>query len=212
MRVLAINTVGPACEVVILQNGSVAVSLTETMRQGHDRRLPNLVKEALAKTETSIRDLDLITAVTGPGSFTGVRVGVAFARGLALAHDTRSFGVTALEASLPGILEDTAKIVVALPAKKRPPEKSWWMQTFQGSNACSLPVEASENDLRAEMQGADLLAGDLDGLGGSFEPTRPSAKRAAFFAAQLPTNVLRPIIPVYVRAPDAKPMAAVQRL
>jgi tRNA threonylcarbamoyladenosine biosynthesis protein TsaB len=70
----------------------------ERIARGHAERLHPMVEAALAEAKASYADLDRIAVTTGPGSFTGVRVGIAFARGLALALDIPAIGVGSLDA------------------------------------------------------------------------------------------------------------------
>ncbi len=88
--------------------------LQERREKGHAERLAPLVQEVLAQAGKKISDLDRIAVTVGPGSFTGVRVGLAFARGLAIGQPLKVAGVTTLEAIAAGVVShaDTVRVVL----------------------------------------------------------------------------------------------------
>src|SRR5262245_7505880 len=104
MVILGINTAGDACEAALVRDGVVIAARSAPMTQGHDARLAPVVDEVMREAGLAVAGLQRVAVVVGPGSFTGVRVGVAFARGLALAMDIAAVGVSSLEAleELPG--------------------------------------------------------------------------------------------------------------
>ena len=210
MLVLGINTVADACEAALIRDGAVIAELSEPMQQGHDARLAPVVEKLMRESGTAFTALDRIAIVVGPGSFTGVRVGVAFARGLALSLDKPAVGVTSLEA-LDG-LPQQGRVLALLPAKRRPPERTWWGQLVADGRGAAEPFEAGPVDLRPLAAGVDLVCGGLDGLpelGRMTTAAAPNARAAARFAARLADDDLPPPRPVYVREPDATPMRPV---
>lgn len=207
MLILGINTVGDACDVALVADAGPVAELAEPMEQGHDARLAPLAEQLMHESRTEFGKLTRIAVIVGPGSFTGVRVGVAFARGLSLALDIPAAGVTSLEA-LDG-LPRQGYVLGLLPAKRRPPERTWWAQLIDGGRGGAEPFEAGEDQLQSLAAGADAICGGLMGVP-DFGPTRiiasPSARAAAEFVSRLADADLPPPRPVYVRAPDAKPM------
>jgi tRNA threonylcarbamoyladenosine biosynthesis protein TsaB len=204
MLVLGINTVSDVCEAALVRDGQLVAERSETMAQGHDARLAPLVDELMREAGLAFAQLDRIAVIVGPGSFTGVRVGVAFARGLALALDRPAVGVTSLEAIAFG---SGGRVLAAMPAKRRPPELSWWAQAIEASRGAGEPLEADPALLRAmaadasSVWGYDLEAADL---AIPARAARPTARAAAMFAGALVVD-LPPPRPVYVREPDATP-------
>jgi tRNA threonylcarbamoyladenosine biosynthesis protein TsaB len=207
MLILGINTVADACEAALVRDGIVVAELSEPMQQGHDARLAPVVEKLMRDSGAAFADLDRIAVVVGPGSFTGVRVGVSFARGLALSLDKQAVGVTSLEA-LDGLPRE-GYVLGLLPAKRRPPERTWWGQLIDQGRGGAEPFEAAEPELQSLAAGVDAICGGLADIP-DFGPRRvvavPSARAAALFAARLTGGDLPAPRPVYVREPDAKPM------
>ncbi|NQY96027.1 MAG: tRNA (adenosine(37)-N6)-threonylcarbamoyltransferase complex dimerization subunit type 1 TsaB [Henriciella sp.] len=206
MIVLAFHTAGPACELAVTQDGKVIGELREPMQRGQDARLPGLTQTLLSKAKLSLDQIDRFAVVTGPGSFTGIRVGVAFARGLALATKAPCLGITTLEAALPAGQQGSA--IVALPAQKRPPDITYWTQTFRSGTAtdeaCEMTLETLADLLSSHPHmvygDAEMLQAKLPDL--TVHTARPTAARAAQVATTLDPD-LHPARPTYARAPDA---------
>lgn len=95
--ILAFDTSGPFCAAALLRDGDVLVARNEEMRRGQAERLMPLLEEVLAKGGVNWCDLDAIGVGTGPGNFTGIRISVSAARGLALGLGIPAVGVTGFE-------------------------------------------------------------------------------------------------------------------
>ena len=160
---LSINTSGPSCEAAVGGASGVLAQVEAAMTRGHDVRLPGIVGEAMDKAGCAFSDLAAIIVVAGPGSFTGVRVGVAYARGLAVATGAPAVGVTSLEAALPEPVPMGPGLVV-LPARRRPPELSWWVQEFDGAKPTGEAGEADIATLTTMASVSEWMAGGVDGL------------------------------------------------
>ena len=210
MTTLAINTIGSACEAAVLKDGSVLAKLSEPMQRGHDVHLPGVVKQSLEMAGLQFQDINRIGVVCGPGSFTGVRVGVSFARGLGIALGLTVIGVTSLEAALPKLAALNGDWVGVLPAKKRPPGLSWWTQKFENGQQIEPPMETDIDqmaDLLANISGVFGDTSSLNGLvesSGQLVSSSIDVERVALFSASAEPE-LHPPKPAYVRPPDAAP-------
>ena len=206
MIILGIHTAGPACDLAIWRDGEVLAEAREPMVRGQDARLPELTKSLLDEAGYTFTDISRYAVGTGPGSFTGIRVGVAFGRGLSLATGAPCIGVTSLEAAQPAGQQGSA--IVALAAQKRPPDITFWAQTFRSGMATAIANEMRADELVQLMSDRPhLLFGDQDALSRCFpndsiHAAAPSAARAAAVAAELDPDQ-RPARPTYARSPDA---------
>ena len=121
MRVLAIDTALAACSAAVLdtEQGGIIASESLPMLRGHAEALMPLIRRIMDEAGTAFRDLDRVVVTTGPGSFTGLRVGIAAARGIALAIDKPAVGVSTLSAYAAPYLadDDNAPVVVAIDAR-----------------------------------------------------------------------------------------------
>ena len=213
MIVLALNTAMDGCDVALLVDGHVAADVSTPMAKGHDSSLPVLVSEVMKRADRRLVEVDRIAVVTGPGSFTGVRVGVAFARGLALALSRPAVGVSSL-AAMP---REPGRVLAMLPAKTRPPDLTWWAQEFVDDKPAGDPFEEGLDLLIDRMQ---HVSGVVGGLGGALlsrlpdgiwmRDERPTALEAAKVVSFMSSiDRLPPATPVYVRPPDATVMLKV---
>lgn len=207
MIVLGLDTCLNACSAAVLDGGRVLASRSEPMARGHQERLAPLAAEAMSLAGVDFPALDRIGVTVGPGSFTGLRVGLAFAKGLASALSIPAIGVGTLEALAEG--ERSGVVFAALDARRG----QIYLQAFADGAALMapdiLPVEVAAARI-AELacgraitligSGAPLLAGAAPGarvLDG--EDADPVA--VARLAAVAPVAPARPL---YLRAPDAK--------
>ncbi|WP_339680041.1 tRNA (adenosine(37)-N6)-threonylcarbamoyltransferase complex dimerization subunit type 1 TsaB [uncultured Hyphomonas sp.] len=208
MLVLGLNTAFTAMEAAIVRDGEILADARETMARGQDKALPGFVERLLEEAGVTLADLDRIAVVTGPGSFTGIRIGVAYARGLSLVTEAPCVGVTSIEAAIPAGMEDT--VLGCIAAQKRPPEQTWWVQGVSGNQGIADTMEVGLDELKAMltgfhapifMQGGEALGDLADAL--DIRPLIPSAVTAALKAPMF-DPASHPPAPVYARDPDAK--------
>ncbi|WP_032642332.1 tRNA (adenosine(37)-N6)-threonylcarbamoyltransferase complex dimerization subunit type 1 TsaB [Enterobacter sp. EGD-HP1] len=118
MRILAIDTATEACSVALLNNDAVTAHFEECPRE-HTQRILPLVKEILTRSNTSLTDLDTLAFGRGPGSFTGVRIGIGIAQGLALGAELPMIGVSTLATMAQGAWRMTGatRVLAAIDAR-----------------------------------------------------------------------------------------------
>jgi tRNA threonylcarbamoyladenosine biosynthesis protein TsaB len=112
MLILAIDTALNACSVALMADGATRISMVEPMAKGQAERLACMVDEAMTQSGYGMADLDRIAVTRGPGTFTGVRIGLAFGRGLAIALGRPCVGLSTLEVLAKGV--DQPKVVAAI--------------------------------------------------------------------------------------------------
>jgi tRNA threonylcarbamoyladenosine biosynthesis protein TsaB len=218
VRILGIDTALGACSVALLDGESVTVRAHEEMQRGHAEALAPMVDNAMRAAGASFSSLERIAVTTGPGTFTGQRVGLAFARALALALKIPVVGVTTLDAMALEVLErQSADAAIAVCDAKRG-EVYLGGRDRAGETILApalLAIEDAVKQVRglaktaqgklvlagtgAELVGA-ALAGELRLLG---TLTQPDAVYVARLGALLDPAAAPPK-PLYLRAPDAK--------
>lgn len=102
MKILAIDTSGPVCGVCVMRDGVVRCEHTVQNKLTHSATLMPMIRDAMDSTGIGLGELDRIAAVVGPGSFTGVRIGVSTVRGLTAGCGVPCVPVDALEALAAG--------------------------------------------------------------------------------------------------------------
>lgn len=102
LKLLAIDTSGPVCGVAVMKDGAIVYEASAINRMTHSVNLLPMIDTACQSAGLTIAELDRIAVVSGPGSFTGVRIGVSTVKGLAHAHNTPCVAVDALEAMAAG--------------------------------------------------------------------------------------------------------------
>ena len=215
--VLAFDAAGSACAVAVRRGGTLLASVAAPMRRGQAERLVPLIESALAEAEVPAQALDAVAVTTGPGGFTGVRIGLAAARGYALALGIPVIGLNRFEVTAAGIAPQTAPARIRLVAldARRP---DIYLQSFApGGEALAPPWTACPQDLPAQMPIRPLLlAGDaaataaeaLDAAGRDVivahdtAQTDPAVLARLALAKPWPSAGDAPPRPLYMRAPD----------
>jgi len=210
MIVLAIDTCLDACQAALSADGRVLAERSEPMRRGHQERLAGLVQATMADAGLAFDAVDRVGVTVGPGSFTGLRVGLAFAKGLGLALGAPVVGVGVLEA-LAAAAE--AGFAAAIVDARR---GQVYVQAFADGRALMSPDILPLGSAAARLvelgagrpatlagPGAVLLAEALPGarLIDCVAP-QPAAIARLAEAARPPFPPPRPL---YLRAPDAEP-------
>lgn len=102
MRILALDTSGPVCGVAVTQDSRVLYEGAAVNKRTHSVNLMPMVDEALMRAGLTVDQMDLLAVVVGPGSFTGVRIGVSTVKGMAHGLNIPCVGIDALEALAAG--------------------------------------------------------------------------------------------------------------
>ena len=223
MRVLAIDTALAACSAAVLDTayGGIVASESMPMTRGHAEALIPLIARVMQRSELAFRDLDRVVVTTGPGSFTGLRVGISAARGIALATGMPAIGVSTLSAYAAPHLgaDDKSPVVAAIDAR----HEHVYLQVFaSGGRTLIAPRLVPLPDaVRAASDSAAYIVGSAAqavaaGLAGSApEPVQVEARDAPDIAWVAQMGAVAPEAdeppkPLYLRAPDAQPQNAAQ--
>lgn len=108
VRILAMDTATAGCSVAACDGRFVEASLSEQLGTGHAERLVPMLAEAMTRAGWSFDEVELIATTLGPGSFTGIRAGVAAARALAVSTGRPAMGVSTLEAMAAALSQDVS--------------------------------------------------------------------------------------------------------
>ena len=211
MIVLALDTALNATSVAVLDGDRTLAARSEPIERGHQERLAGLVRDTMAEAGVGFGALDRIGVTVGPGSFTGLRVGLAFAKGLSLALDVPCVGVGTLEA-LAASVGDPGTVVAAVDARRG----QVYVQVFKGGVALRGPEALSVSNAHARLTELSDPLLTLIGSGATLSAQGEAIKiDPRLFADPIalgrltmaaPEPVPRPT-PLYLRAPDAKTIA-----
>ena len=223
MRVLAIDTALAACSAAVLdtEQDDLAASESLPMTRGHAEALMPLVARVMDRSRVAFDALDRVVVTTGPGSFTGMRVGIAAARGIALALKKPAVGLSTLSAFAgPYLTEDeTVPVVAVIDAR----HGHVYLQVFgSGGRSVMGPRLAPLRDAIRAAAGAParIVGSAAQSIAEALGTTdampvivdargAPDIAWVARMGSTLPADQSPPA-PQYLRAPDAQPQNAAQ--
>ena len=225
MNILAVDTSGPVAGVAVLSDGKIVYEGAAINPNTHSVNLLPMVEEALTRSGLPVKAIDLFASVVGPGSFTGVRIGVCTIKGMAHGAGKPCVGIDALEALAAGLTTENALICPIQDARA--------CQVYGAAFTKGLPPKRMLGNQAMELRGFVRVAMDicknnekLCFVGDGVEPHRKALKemlgeRACFLPAHL--SFLRPasvavlaetyanravdyysLQPSYLRAPQAE--------
>ncbi len=117
MKLLAIDSSAKSASVAICENGKLISECYVNALLTHSRTLMPMVNNALTQADLSIKDIDAFCVNVGPGSFTGIRIGVAAVKGLALAENKPCAGISTLESAAYNFSDENCLVCVAMDAR-----------------------------------------------------------------------------------------------
>ncbi|MEQ8482049.1 MAG: tRNA (adenosine(37)-N6)-threonylcarbamoyltransferase complex dimerization subunit type 1 TsaB [Hoeflea sp.] len=217
MLTLAIDCSAALCAAAVHESTEdrVLADQSPAIGRGHAERLPGVVGTVMQAAGLQLQDIDRIGVTIGPGSFAGIRVGVAFARGLALTLGSRAVGVGSLDAlAVPAARSRGRTVMAALDARR---DRLWTLVAAADGQVlhpgAELTPEAAA-DLAADV-GCDIL-----GSGGAIlaairpelcssvigDGVAPEIGDVARLAARLDADASPPE-PLYLREADARPQS-----
>jgi tRNA threonylcarbamoyladenosine biosynthesis protein TsaB len=213
MLVMGLDTALQRCSVAILRDGAVVGDQSVDMARGHAEHLAPMGAAALAEAGVKIADLDRIGVVVGPGGFTGVRIALSFARGLAIGVDIDVVGITSL-AALAGNVDDAGdgELIAPIIDARR---GQVYAALYEQSGLCRVqpfvsdPEQALKQLSDAAPNAQTITIGSGAGLlPGPWRQSQGDAQIDGKIVAALAAKAAPPFgrpPPLYLRGPDVKP-------
>lgn len=213
MRVLAVDTTGPVIGVA-LRLGSVAEVRTERVQRGSEERLVPWILALCSEAGLSVGELDGVAVAVGPGAFTGLRVGLATAMGIALAGRLPVVGLSSLASrAAPHAAED--RVLSMLDARKARVYAQWFEAGLPISDAMDIAPEelllSVSPGFLATGEGAGVYREQVEAAGGRIHSAWASpavdalARMGEEALARGEATDPAALRPVYIRPPDARP-------
>lgn len=208
---LAIDTTGPVIGVALRVAGEVR-ERTERVQRGSEQRLTPWAQELCAEASLRIADLDGIAVAVGPGAFTGLRVGLATASGLAMAANLPVVGLSSLASRARNV---EGRVLSMLDARKARVYAQWFVDGRGEGEARDVTPEALLAEVAAGFvatgEGAGVYRLLVETAGGRVHADWPSPAVDAL--ARMGEEALTrgegidpvSLRPVYIRPPDARP-------
>ena len=214
MKILSLDTAMAACSAAVLDTDSALplAAAFRAMERGHAEALAPMVAEVMQESGLDFTHVDRIAVTTGPGTFTGVRIGLAFARGLGLARGVPVIGIDSLTAIA---MNESAEAPLLVVSDAR--NEDVYAASFDAARRLLVPPHITTAARAADglpdgalvigtAKQSVLAASGRSGLALSGAGDIPVAARFGTLAAKgLPGAMPSPL---YLRAPDAKPQAA----
>ncbi|KAF0224063.1 MAG: hypothetical protein FD176_1461 [Rhodospirillaceae bacterium] len=212
MLILALDSAGSACSAAVLRDGIVVARRRALMARGQSEVLIPMVGAVMDEAGLTFEQLDLLAASVGPGAFTGIRIGLAAARALALAAAKPLAGIRTTDAIAaatdPG--QRRGRLVMVVMESRR---AELWVQCYDEHLTALGPIRALTPEQAAAAaagDGAVLLAGDGAALVAPLLPRailaadcdHVDAVRVAQLAAQGWPDAVLPPAPLYLRDAD----------
>ena len=217
MLILAIDTALDACAAGVLDTdaGKLIAHQSQAMKRGHAEALMPLIARVMTESGIAFATLDRIAVTTGPGSFTGLRVGLSAARGIALAASKPVVGLTALTAYAAPVVSQNGEQPVISAIDARHDQVYFQVVSGDGSSLILPRVGSIDEALDAARFGAPHLVGNAAKILADRWPAdapppfkvdpqpAPDITWVAWLGAAVNPDTA-PARPLYLRAPDAK--------
>lgn len=210
---LAFDTSAAHCAAAVFAQGALQHTVTEPMAKGQAERVLVLCQEVLAQSDLALENIGALGVGVGPGNFTGIRISVSAARGLALALGVPAIPVSTFEMlCAPDATQTAPRELVAVSA----PREAAYVQLFSQGRPASepelidptnVPAHFREQGLCVTGHMAEVIAAQLGAQAKPSDISDPAGTiaRIALWKFANGHDLDKPPAPLYVRAPDAAP-------
>jgi tRNA threonylcarbamoyladenosine biosynthesis protein TsaB len=218
MLILALDTALDACAAAVLdtRSGKLIAVESQAMKRGHAEALMPLIARVMKESRLPFAALDRIAVTTGPGSFTGLRVGLSAARGIGLAAAKPVVGLTTLSAYAAPVVSEGGENSIISAIDARHDQIYFQVVSHDGSSLVRPKVAPIAEAFEASRFGAPHLVGNAAAILAERWPsdapppfnvealTAPDITWVAWLGAAVDPATAPPK-PFYLRAPDARP-------
>lgn len=203
MLILSIDSAGNGCAACLWQDGQVLAEAQESMTRGQDQRLIPLINDMMRSLHTEYDALDRIAVTRGPGSFTGLRIGLAAARGIGLASNKPVLGISRFDLYRVALDGCTNPRLIVIDSRRA----ELYALSLSPDDQASAPLMWTRDEIMAHAaQYPDIVCtGDTghDWLPGFHQTEQNEVVIAAGLAATADhRNAAYQAQPLYVRPPD----------
>ncbi len=202
MVILALDSAGAGCNVCVWCDGHVLAQAAERMDRGQDQRLMPLILDVMQKAGMDFAELDRIAVTRGPGSFTGLRIGLAAARGIGLAARKPVVGIDRFSIYRRLVPTPNNNLLVAIDSRRR--ELFCRLYPKDGAAPQDLQLSTDETDDFAARTGETIITGDIE-ISGTFYQAVKNFEATACASLAAEADIEKPEFlprPLYIRPPD----------
>ncbi len=202
MKILAFDTTNNLASVAVMENDSILAYCATQQSSQQAEKLFHLIDKALKESGFSLSDIDIISVTNGPGSFTGVRVGLAAALGMQMNVKAKFIAITNFQVIAYQAKEKGQDIAVLIDARR----DQFYLQMFNSQlEALTNPALLNQDDLKEmDLKNIILLGDGTKHLNNQSSGNLDAAMLAKSVYFYFKNNMYSPIEPLYVRDPDAK--------
>lgn len=202
MLILSIDSSSGSCSACLWRNGGILAHAEEQMERGQDQRLLPLINEVMRQGNAKYTDLDRIAVTRGPGSFTGLRIGLAAARGLGLAAAKPVIGIDRFSVYREGIKAPGKNLLVVIDSKRI----DLFCRFFPAQGGPQEPCMMTVEEILAfcAKHPDTVVTGDREFVGLTQEKAAASETALCALLASRATPGAPEFLPrpLYIRAPD----------
>ncbi|MFY9288961.1 MAG: tRNA (adenosine(37)-N6)-threonylcarbamoyltransferase complex dimerization subunit type 1 TsaB [Alphaproteobacteria bacterium] len=195
MLILAIDSAAGSCRACVWQDGNVLAEREEHMERGQDQRLMPMILDLLKTTKIDFSSLDRIAITRGPGSFTGLRIGLAAARGIGFAAQKPVIGIDRFAIYREQHKNLNKNLLVAIESKR----KELFCQYFSVDGSAEKPSMMDEKEIEGFLKNKENTVRVGDQNKASFNEAVTCAALADKADINDPSYLPRPL---YIRPPD----------
>lgn len=213
MLILSIDSAGSACSACLWKDSVVIAETREDMDRGQDQRILPMILALLEQTKTTFDDIDRIAVTRGPGSFTGLRIGLAAARGIGFASRKPVFGIDRFSIFREQISDNAKNLLVVLQSKRA----ELYCAYYPSDHTQAVTSMMTRDEVLSFLQNNPhtVVSGDCADLElpNYLKATEPEIVTSARLASRITGNdPMYEARPLYIRPPDvtikAKPVEA----